>query len=61
MLKFIKHHLETIDGVAIYPIISLSIFFVFFVILTIRVITLKKSFLQHISQLPLDQNNPDLS
>ena len=27
MLKFIKHNLETIDGVDIYPIISLTIFF----------------------------------
>ena len=26
MLKFVKHNMETIDGVSIYPIISLSIF-----------------------------------
>ena len=32
MLKFIKGNLENIDGVAIYPIISLLIFFVFFVL-----------------------------
>ena len=31
MLKFVKHNLETIDGVAIYPIISLLICFTFFV------------------------------
>lgn len=60
MLKFVKHHLETIDGVTIYPIISLCVFFLFFVILSLRVATLKKSYLQNISQLPLDQNNPDL-
>ena len=27
MLKYIKHHLDTISGVEIYPIISLLLFF----------------------------------
>ena len=33
MLKFIKHNMETISGIEIYPIISLLIFFLFFVVL----------------------------
>lgn len=31
MLKFIKHNMETISGIEIYPIISLLIFFLFFI------------------------------
>ena len=29
MLKFVKEHMQTIEGVATYPMISLLIFFVF--------------------------------
>ena len=62
MLKFVKGHLENIDGVEIYPIISLLIFFIFFVGLTYWVITMKKSDIKEISNLPLDKekNNQSL-
>ncbi|HAB26526.1 MAG TPA: CcoQ/FixQ family Cbb3-type cytochrome c oxidase assembly chaperone, partial [Xanthomarina gelatinilytica] len=33
MLKYVKNHMETIAGVEIFPIISLLIFFIFFVVL----------------------------
>ena len=55
MLKFVKYHLATIDGVAIYPIISLSIFFTFFVALFWWVIKTRKSYIEKVSHLPLDQ------
>lgn len=42
MLKFIKHTMETIGGIEIYPIISLLIFFTFFVGLFVWVFTYKK-------------------
>ena len=57
MLKFIKGNLEAIDGVAIYPIISLLIFFIFFVALFWWVFTAKKEHINEVSQLPLDQNH----
>lgn len=62
MLKFVKGHLENIDGVQIYPIISLLIFFIFFVGLAYWVLTMKKSDIKEISNLPLDkeQNNQSL-
>ena len=62
MLKFVKGHLESIDGVEVYPIISLLIFFIFFVGLTYWVVTMKKSDIKEISNLPLDkeQNNQSL-
>jgi cytochrome c oxidase cbb3-type subunit 4 len=57
MLKFIKHNLEGIDGVEIYPIISLLIFFTVFITMFVYVLKLPKSNIDEISQLPLDDDN----
>lgn len=54
MLKFIKNHMTTIDGVSIYPIVSLSIFFVFFALMFFWVFKAKKEYLQKVSNLPFD-------
>ena len=53
MLKFIKHNLETISGVEIYPIISLVIFFSFFVGLFIWVYGYKKEKIKELSEMPI--------
>lgn len=53
MLKFIKHNMETIGGIEIFPIISLLIFFTFFVGLFIWVATYKKETIEELSNLPL--------
>jgi len=60
MLKFIKYHMESIDGIEIYPIISLIIFFTFFVLLFWWVITAKKDYIQNVSNLPLENQNDDI-
>lgn len=57
MLKFIKGNLESIDNVQIYPLISLLIFFIFFVGLFIWVITAKKEHIDEVSNIPLENNN----
>lgn len=59
MLKFIKGNLEQIDGVAIYPIISLLIFFTFFVVLFWWVFTAKNEHINEVSNIPLDNNQND--
>ena len=56
MFEQIKHNMETIAGVAIYPIVSLLIFFVFFVGLGIWVLSYKKERVNELSQLPLNDN-----
>lgn len=56
MLKFIKGNLEIIDGVEIYPIISLLIFFLFFVALFWWVFTARKNYINEVSNLPLEAN-----
>ena len=54
MLKFIKHHLDTISGVEIYPIISLVLFFTIFVIMLVYVFKIPKKNIEEVSNLPLD-------
>lgn len=57
MLKYIKHHMESIEGIATYPIISLLIFFGFFIFLFWWVLTAKKEYIKEVSELPLENNN----
>lgn len=57
MLKFIKGHMETIAGVEIYPIVSLLIFFIFFVILFWWVFTARKEYISNMEQIPLESDN----
>jgi len=54
MLKFVKDHMASIDGIEIYPIMSLSIFFVFFVALFWWVFTAKKEYIKEVSEFPLE-------
>ena len=56
MLKFVKGNLENIDGVSIYPIISLLIFFIFFTALFWWVITAKKAHIKEVSNIPLNDD-----
>jgi len=57
MLKFIKHNMETIGGIEIFPIISLVIFFLFFMGLLVWVITTKKQYVDYMEKLPLEDDN----
>ncbi|MEH6656796.1 CcoQ/FixQ family Cbb3-type cytochrome c oxidase assembly chaperone [Leeuwenhoekiella marinoflava] len=54
MLKFVKQNLENIDGVSIYPIVSLLIFFLFFIGLFLWVFTAKKEHIKEVSNIPLE-------
>lgn len=56
MLKFIKHNLDTIAGIDIFPIISFVIFFLFFIGLFVWVAKMNKTEIELISNLPLEGN-----
>lgn len=56
MLKFIKHHMASIDGIAIYPIISFLIFFIFFITVTVWVYSQKKAYYDNIANSPLEED-----
>ena len=53
MFEQIKHNLETIAGVEIYPVTSLMIFFLFFVGLGFWAFTYKKEKINELSAIPL--------
>lgn len=55
MMKFVKHHLETISGIEIYPLISLCIFFVFFIGLVVYVVKMNKKYVEAMESLPLEK------
>jgi len=61
MLKFIKHHLDTMEGVAIYPIISLLLFFIVFTTMLIIVLKMPKKSIEEISNLPLENDQKNTS
>jgi hypothetical protein len=56
MLKFISHNFDGMDGVEIYPIISLLLFFIVFITMLFVVIKMPKKNIDEISQLPLDND-----
>ena len=56
MLRYIKHNLSEIDGVSIYPIISLLIFALFFAIVLTYVIRMKKSRIEELSAIPMEED-----
>lgn len=56
-MKIVINQLEQIAGVEIYPIISMLIFFTFFVIVTYMVIKTDKAEIDELSNMPLDNNN----
>jgi hypothetical protein len=53
MLKFIKHHLDTIGGIGFYPALSFAIFFLFFLTMLWWVLTVRRSHIEHMAALPI--------
>lgn len=64
MLRFIKYNLESISSVEWYPLFSLLIFVVFFIVVVLRVTKMSKATVIELSDLPLndkiDTNIKDL-
>ena len=58
MLKFIKHHMETIVGIEIYPIISFIIFFTFFIVVLAYLVIQRTEYFDKMSMMPLDEEKP---
>lgn len=56
-MKIVINQLEQIAGVEIYPIISLLIFFTFFILVTYLVMKTGKEENDELSKMPLDGNN----
>lgn len=54
-MKF-KNYLETISGIEIYPLISLIIFVLFFVLVSFWVIKMKKNDVAEFENIPFNEN-----
>jgi hypothetical protein len=58
----IRNYLQSIEGVEIYPLISLVVFVLFFVIMFIWILRVDKNYIKEMEELPLDlENNRDLN
>lgn len=55
MFKFIKQYAEKIDNAQVYPMISLFIFFLFFIVLLVVVKNMGKERIKELSNIPLDK------
>ena len=56
MLRFIKHNLTGIDGVALYPILSLLIFIMFFIIVIVYVVRMERTRIEELSAAPIEED-----
>ena len=58
----IRNYLQSIEGVEIYPLISLVVFVLFFVIMFIWILRVDKNYIKEMEELPLDlEKNSDLN
>ena len=60
-MKIVINALESIQGVEIYPIISLIIFFGFFTIMAYLVFNLDKGYINDMKNMPLEEDESDSS
>lgn len=58
-MKLVRHYLESIDGIQVFPLISFVLFFTFFILIGIWVFRMKKGFIQEMSNAPLNDENED--
>ncbi|NDK18338.1 MAG: CcoQ/FixQ family Cbb3-type cytochrome c oxidase assembly chaperone [Flavobacteriales bacterium CG03_land_8_20_14_0_80_35_15] len=57
MIRFVKHYFEGINGIEIYPIISLLLFLTVFVTMIFIVVKMPKKNVELHSEIPLDTEN----
>jgi cbb3-type cytochrome oxidase subunit 3 len=51
------NYLKSIEGVAAYPIISLFVFFIFFLVIVIWVLKVDRNYINRMKNLPLDSTD----
>ena len=54
-MKFI-HYLETITGVSIYPLTSLTIFFLFFIVVATWALKADKKYINTVKNIPFPES-----
>ena len=56
-MEMASKYLESIEGIAAYPLFSLIVFFIFFVVLVVWALRVDKGYLKKMGELPLDSGN----
>jgi len=54
-----KNVLQSIDNIAIWPVISFAIFFIFFIVLLWWVFSADRKFIDKMKSLPMDNTDPN--
>ncbi|WKZ66860.1 MAG: CcoQ/FixQ family Cbb3-type cytochrome c oxidase assembly chaperone [Flavobacteriales bacterium] len=57
MLKFIKHHMATIDGIDLFPVAAFLIFFIMFIVVLVRTWAMGRREADRFSALPLAEDD----
>ena len=58
----IRNYLQSIEGVEIYPLISLFVFIVFFIVMFVWMLKVDKNYLKEMEEMPLElENNRNLN
>lgn len=52
-----KEVLQSINGIEIFAIISLILFFTLFILLSVKLLRMDKNYLKNMAQLPLETDN----
>ena len=60
-MKIVMNTLSKIQGVELYPIISLLIFFIFFIVMAYFVFNLDKGYISDMKNMPLEEDENDSS
>lgn len=58
-MRIVTSLFDSIEGVYWFPLIALFIFLVIFVVMMIHTFSLKKSYENELSRMPLDNDEPD--
>jgi len=56
-MRLVIHYLESIEGIEIYPIIGLIIFFTFFAVMLIHTVKLDKASVNTYKNIPLENED----
>jgi cytochrome c oxidase cbb3-type subunit 4 len=55
-----KNYFKGIEGIANYPMVSLLVFFIFFIVITVWWIRADKKQLKELSEIPLGKSEQDI-
>jgi hypothetical protein len=54
-----RNILELADGIAVYPMVSLLLFFTVFVLVVVWLVRMDRKHVQYMERLPLDTSGPE--